>query len=110
MIEKIIADSKQMEKEALVDEKDAQTAYENFIKDSNNAITANLKSIATKTGEKSSAEEEKVGAESDLAETMSDLDKLKAYNSDLHSSCDFTTENFEIRQEARDQEIEALKQ
>jgi hypothetical protein len=29
---------------------------------------------------------------------------------DLHKACDFILQNFDIRQEARDQEIEALAQ
>merc|ERR1712107_259318 len=36
--------------------------------------------------------------------------ELSAYNAELHASCDFILKNFDIRQTARDEEIEALKQ
>ena len=32
------------------------------------------------------------------------------YAADLHKSCDFTLKNFDVRQEAMSQEIEALNQ
>jgi len=38
------------------------------------------------------------------------LEQLSNYNGELHQSCDFIMKNFEIRQTARDEEIEALKQ
>ena len=34
----------------------------------------------------------------------------KNEEADLHKSCDFTIKNFDIRQSARDQEVEALRQ
>ena len=41
---------------------------------------------------------------------MVELQQLSNYNAELHSSCDFVVKNFDIRQTARDEEIEALKQ
>jgi len=38
------------------------------------------------------------------------VQKSANYKAELHSSCDFITKNFEIRQTARDEEIEALNQ
>ena len=38
------------------------------------------------------------------------LDDLAAYKSDLHEQCDFVLANFDIRQKARTQEIEAIQQ
>ena len=40
---------------------------------------------------------------------MLELEQLSNYKAELHSSCDFVMKNFEIRQTARDEEIEALK-
>merc|ERR1719486_1138662 len=42
-IEEIIADSKKTEDEAIAAEEDAQTAYENFMKESNKSITEHTK-------------------------------------------------------------------
>merc|ERR1719199_658269 len=55
------------------------------------------------------AEEEKVKAEETLEDVDATLEQLSAENADLHKACDFTMKNFDIRQTARDQEIEALK-
>jgi len=38
------------------------------------------------------------------------IEQLSNYNAQLHQSCDFVAKNFEIRQTARDEEIEALRQ
>merc|ERR1719360_472152 len=41
---------------------------------------------------------------------MLELEQLSNYNAELHQSCVFILENCDIRQTARDEEIEALKQ
>jgi len=110
MIEEIINDAKAMEAEAIRSEEDAQKAYEDFVKETNASIEAKSKEIVNKS-------EEKAKAESDLVETkeakeavMLELEQLSNYNAELHQSCDFILKNFDIRQTARDEEIEALKQ
>merc|ERR1719356_1924841 len=110
MIEQIAADAKAMEAEAIRSEEDAQKAYEDFVKETNASIEAKSKEIVNKS-------ELKAKAESDLVETkeakeavMLELEQLSNYNADLHQSCDFVMKNFDVRQTARDEEIEALKQ
>merc|ERR1719277_59038 len=44
-LETIIADSKKTEDEAIASEEDSQSAYENFMKDSNKSITKSSQSI-----------------------------------------------------------------
>lgn len=39
-----------------------------------------------------------------------ELDQLANEKSDFHKSCDFTIKNFDIRQQARDEEVDALRQ
>eukprot|EP00448_Togula_jolla_P003903 CAMPEP_0170599444 /NCGR_PEP_ID=MMETSP0224-20130122/16799_1 /TAXON_ID=285029 /ORGANISM="Togula jolla, Strain CCCM 725" /LENGTH=58 /DNA_ID=CAMNT_0010924093 /DNA_START=1 /DNA_END=177 /DNA_ORIENTATION=- len=41
---------------------------------------------------------------------MLELEQLSTYNAELHTSCDFVMKNFDLRQTARDEEVEALKQ
>merc|ERR1719247_3320545 len=48
--------------------------------------------------------------EDSLAAVELELEQLGNYKLQLHQSCDFVLKNFEIRQTARDEEIEALKQ
>merc|ERR1719450_1956929 len=110
MIQQIINDAKAMEAEAIKSEEDAQKAYEDFVKDTNTSIEEKTVSITNKTEEKAQAEADKVEAETEKEALMTELEQLANESADLHSSCDFVLKNFEIRQTARDQEIEALRQ
>merc|ERR1719311_1212275 len=110
MIQDIIDDAKTMEKDAIYDEEKAQKAYEEFVKETNASIEAMTKDQTNKSEEKSKTEAAKVEAEKELENTMLELEQLANYNAELHKSCDFVMKNFEIRQTARDEEVEALKQ
>jgi len=110
MIEQIIKDAKAMEAEAIRDEEQAGKAYEDFVMDTNASIEAAKKSIVEKSAEKAQAETDLTEAEEALAAAELELEQLANYNLQLHQSCDFIQKNFEIRQTARDEEIEALKQ
>jgi len=110
MIQQIINDAKAMEAEAIRSEEDAQKAYEEFVKDTNNSIEEKSKDIVNKSETKAKAEADLVEAKKDKEAVMLELEQLANYKSELHSSCDFVMKNFEIRQTARDEEIEALKQ
>merc|ERR1719395_363752 len=110
MIGQIISDAKAMEAEAIRSEADAQKAYEDFTKETNADIEAATKDMVNKTEEKAKAEADKVEAEKEKEATMLELEQLSNYNAELHQSCDFVLKNFAIRQTARDEEVEALKQ
>merc|ERR1719261_812140 len=110
MMAGIINDAKAMEAEAIRGEEDAQKTYEDFVKDTNMSIEMKVKDITSKTEMEAKAEADKVQAESERDGVMGELEQLANENADLHKSCDFTLKNFELRQTARDDEIEALKQ
>jgi len=110
MIQQIINDAKAMEAEAIRSEEDAQKAYEDFVKDTNASIEEKSKDIVNKSETKAKAEADLVEAKENKEAVMLELEQLANYKSELHSSCDFVMKNFEIRQTARDEEIEALKQ
>merc|ERR1719178_410116 len=110
MIQQIINDAKAMEAEVIRSEEDAQKAYEDFVKDTNGSIEAKSKDIVNKSESKAKAEADLVEAKEDKEAVMLELEQLANYKAELHSSCDFVMKNFEIRQTARDEEIEALKQ
>jgi len=110
MIQQIINDAKAMEADAIRSEEDAQKAYEDFVKETNASIESKTKEMINKT-------EENAKAEGDLTETneakenaLLELEQLSNYNAELHQSCDFVMKNFDIRQTARDEEVDALKQ
>jgi len=110
MIQQIINDAKAMEAETIRSEEDAQKAYEDFVKETNTSIEAKSKDIVNKSEARSQAEIDLVEANKDKEAVMLELEQLSNYKAELHQSCDFVMKNFEIRQTARDEEIEALRQ
>merc|ERR1719476_676873 len=100
MIAQIINDAKAMEAEAIRSEEDAQRAYEDVVKQTNNSIETKSKEISDKKGVLAQA---KNGV-------MVELEQLSNTEAQLHTSCDFTMNNFDLRQTARDEEVEALRQ
>merc|ERR1719160_1151931 len=109
MIRGIIDDAVALEKEATRAEEEAQKAYEDFVTETNASIEEKNKDIVNKSEEKAKAEEDKTQAETDKENVMLELDQLSNEAMDLHKTCDFVMKNFEIRQSARDEEIEGLK-
>merc|ERR1712194_27165 len=110
MIEQIINDAKAMEAEAIRSEEDAQKAYEDFVKETNASIEAKSKDIVNKSEEKAKAESDLVEAQKEKEGVVLELEQLSNYNAELHQSCDFVLKNFDLRQTARDEEVEALRQ
>jgi len=110
MMSGIINDAKAMEAEAIRGEESAQKTYEEFVMDTNASIEEKVKDITGKTEAKAKAEGDKVEAETERDSVLGELEQLANENADLHKSCDFTLKNFELRQTAREEEIEALKQ
>merc|ERR1719313_2041327 len=110
LIAQIIKDAKAMEAEAVKDEEEATSTYESFVEESNASIESMQKSIADKEKKKATAEELLAEAEVSLDNVIKELDGLDTYKGELHSACDFVLKNFEIRQKARGEEVEALKQ
>merc|ERR1719326_988252 len=110
MIQQIINDAKAMEADAIRAEEEAQKAYEDFVKDTNGSIEEKSKEIVNKSELKAKAEDDKVKAEESRDKILLDLEQLSNESTDLHKACDFVLKNFDIRQTARDEEAEALKQ
>eukprot|EP00403_Amphidinium_massartii_P013142 CAMPEP_0178410842 /NCGR_PEP_ID=MMETSP0689_2-20121128/21192_1 /TAXON_ID=160604 /ORGANISM="Amphidinium massartii, Strain CS-259" /LENGTH=688 /DNA_ID=CAMNT_0020032039 /DNA_START=56 /DNA_END=2122 /DNA_ORIENTATION=+ len=110
LLQQILNDAKAMETDTIRDEQDAQKAYEDFVKETNSGIEAKSKEVVNKSEQKGQAEQDHSQAKQEEEAVMLELEQLSNYNAQLHSSCDFIMKNFEIRQTARDEEIEALKQ
>merc|ERR1719215_1379206 len=110
MLETVMADSRKIEDEAITAEQDAQNAYENFMKDTNKAITVYTEKIVNMKGAKAKAEEDLVMAQSDLKATVLKLEELHDTNGNLHKSCDYIMDTFDARQAARAAEVDALNE
>merc|ERR1719162_1034534 len=110
MIEQIIGDSKALESESVAGETEAQQSYETFVKDSNSLIAELTTAVSSKTKARATAKVDSETAMGDLESTIGELQGLAQYEADLHSDCDFVLKNFEIRQKARMDEMEAIQQ
>jgi len=109
-IEKIISDAKTMEADTIRAEEEMQKAYEDFVKDSHQSIEAKSNEIANKSDIKAKDEADLIETKQELDSTITELEQLGNYKTELHQSCDFVMKNFDSRQKSRDEEIEALKQ
>merc|ERR1740117_244699 len=96
MLDEVKQDSITMENDAIASEEDAQAAYENFMKDSNKFIITATQGISDMTEAKATAESDLVMAKTDLKGTMGELMGLHEESGDLHKSCDFLINNFEL--------------
>merc|ERR1719440_1288853 len=110
LLNKVRDESLATEKELIKDETDGQIAYEGFVKDTNKSIDSKQKSIVQKTEERATASKDRSAANSAREAAETHLQELSDYNGQIHKSCDFVMDNFDTRQEARSQEMEALKQ
>jgi hypothetical protein len=110
MLEKLISEAKELMAESKKSENEAQKAYEQTIRDTNGAVAALQKEVVTKTKAKARATKDKLQTESDLTDTVLELEDLSKMKINLHAECDYMLKNFDTRQDARSQEIEALQQ
>jgi len=109
LMEQIVEDSKAVEKDATTAEQEAQKAYASFVVDSESSIKDLNTQIDERTKAKAAAEAEKAETEASKDNTETELEGLAEAAADLHKECDFVLLNFDIRQKARLQEIEALQ-
>jgi uncharacterized membrane-anchored protein YhcB (DUF1043 family) len=108
LIKQILEDSKALESEATKAEYTAQADYETMVNDST-ALIAQLEAAITAKGKAiATAKLDTADANADLDSTNGELDSLAQYDADLHAQCDFVMKNFDTRQKARMQEMEAI--
>jgi chaperonin cofactor prefoldin len=110
MMQGIIDDAKAMEAECVRAETKAVKDFEDFLADTAQSIETKTNDIETKSEDKAKAEADKVQAETDLQACLTELEALINEEADIHKKCDFLMKNFELSQEARNNEIEGLKQ
>eukprot|EP00811_Abedinium_folium_P032138 NODE_5283_length_1788_cov_3.361228.p1 GENE.NODE_5283_length_1788_cov_3.361228~~NODE_5283_length_1788_cov_3.361228.p1 ORF type:complete len:520 (-),score=177.14 NODE_5283_length_1788_cov_3.361228:73-1632(-) len=110
MIQQIINDAATLEKEVIRSEEEAQKAYEDFVTESKASIKANHNAITHLKQVIAKAEHDLLEGRSNLDEVMLELENLANARTETHQNCDFVMKNFEIRQAARVEEVEALRQ
>merc|ERR1740121_1386081 len=110
MIEHIIADAKSMEAQAMHAEQQAKDAYTSLVQMTTDSVKAKTDSITDRETEKSAADQDLIQAKSEFDGTVGELEALSKNAGALHGSCDFVMKNFDLRQAARDEEVQALGQ
>merc|ERR1719478_526128 len=69
MLEEVLADTRKTEDQAMASEQDSQSAYENFMKDSNKSILKTTQAISDMNGARATAKEELSAAKTDFSQT-----------------------------------------
>jgi len=110
MIQQIIDDAMALEAEAVRAEQEGQSSYETFVIDTNAAIELKNEAILDKTTVELGQEGLEATDRKDKAAYILELEQLANQKADLHVSCDYVMKNFDIRQTARDEEVDALRQ
>jgi len=110
MIEKLISDAKDLCAKSKKGENEAQASYEALVADTNASVDALQNEITTNTKVLAKTKKAKLNAESDLMDTVDELEGLHKQNSNYHAECDYVMKNFDVRQTSRAQEVEALQQ
>jgi len=110
LIETIIDDSEKLEAKAAEDEQAAQVEYEEFMKQTDESTLAKNAELDAKMAEEATAKGDLAEEDASLDATETQLQDLFETNLSLHKQCDFFLANFEVRQKARSEELDALVQ
>lgn len=102
-------DLKSSLQEAKFTEKSAQEDYVELMQESQEKRAADLKSIVDQEGAKAEMEGALSEAKENQALSMEELENVSQTLAKLHGSCDFILKNFETRLDARNAEIDGLK-
>lgn len=109
LMDHIIQQTKMAAKDAENNEKSSQEDYAAMMNDASETRGADVKSIADKNVAKAGLEKELVDAKESQYLTQQGLLGIGKTTADLHSACDFLVENYELRKEARGNELDSLK-
>merc|ERR1719262_160359 len=90
-------------------EKTGQADYADLMAESQETRAQDSKSIADKSAAKADLEGKLVEAKDSGAKAADEMAIIKKAIADLHASCDFLIQNYDLRKEARANEIDALK-
>merc|ERR1719221_661052 len=104
----LIADLDKEMTEATTEENDAQSDYEAMMKSSAEKRAADSKSLTEKEAVKASLEEDLEAHNEAKAAANTELAATLMYIQSLHTECDWLLKYFDVRQEARSSEIDAL--
>mmetsp|Transcript_105040 Transcript_105040/g.181536 ORF Transcript_105040/g.181536 Transcript_105040/m.181536 type:complete len:745 (+) Transcript_105040:64-2298(+) len=107
-IDRLIKDLDKEMTEATVDEKASQKAYEEMMGDAAMKREADSKAINAKETAKADLESQFTEDSATKGAEAKQLFALKEYEGQLHKECDWLVQNFDLRKQARADEVESL--
>lgn len=110
MLDLLIRDLEKEMTEAKTQEAMAQKTYEDLMNDSAAKRARDAKTVELKEASKADSEELLNKAEGDLSATKQEFLAMSRYTQQLHAECDWLLQNFDLRQSARAEEADNLKQ
>jgi len=109
LMDTIVNDLKSDMKDMEYEEKTASKDYAELMADSQAQRAGDTKSLTGKQSSKAEIEGKLQTSKETQAATAQDLKLIATTIQDLHVSCDFILQNFDLRKEARTNEVESLK-
>jgi chromosome segregation ATPase len=110
ILEVILSDFERTNSKTKSDDKDSQSAFDTFEKDTNDDVGKKNKRIKAAQGELSTAESNILDAQQALSDANELFDGALESLEDLEAMCVKGEETWEERKKAREEEIEALKE
>merc|ERR1719296_493297 len=109
MIDLLVKDLTKEMTEGKTTEADAQADYEAMMRDSAEKRVSDTQALADKQGAKAGLEADLAALNDEHAAATNELAATLEYISSLHSECDWLLKYFDVRKEARNGEIESLR-
>jgi len=108
MVNVLIADLDKEMTEAKAEEANAQSEYETLMQDSAAKRTADSKALSEKQAAKADTQSAVEGNEDDKASAAKELAATNKYIASLHAECDWLTKYYQVRKQARADEMDSL--
>jgi len=110
MLADIISDAEKAEAELMVDEQHDQEAYATYAAETTEAIESDRQLIMDKEDAMAKAKAELSETEEKLLFKETELEKYQDLLNNLHAECDYVIKYFKVRQAARTEEMESIKE
>merc|ERR1712224_271930 len=108
LISTVIQDTKALEMETARAQKSAASDYDKLVKSGNKEIDAMTSEVDDLSGSKARLTSDLSAAKADVKGAQKELADVASEEADLHEDCDFLMKNFDMRKDARSEEIDGL--
>lgn len=110
MLKRVITDTEMDEQELVVSENNAQEEFAQLVRDTTASLEADKAAIAEKEEMKANAAGEKSETQEAQLANDQELEKAKQLLSAFHTDCDWIIKYFDLRQEARQEEMDSIEE